>query len=90
MCHDTSHIWPKNCIPYISLVKLVFDQLFTKVGSVGPALPLEAANRHLSALGAARAFFDYMHGDVHIIQNIFTIWHGSNRVGGSSDLSSPR
>ena len=37
---------------------VIFNQLFTNVGYVGPTLALEDANRHLRALGAARTIFD--------------------------------
>ena len=45
MHHDASYIWPKYCISLVRVNKLVFEQ----VGSIGPALALEAANSHLSA-----------------------------------------
>ena len=62
MCHYTSHVCPQNlhsCISLVSVSKLVFDQLFANVGSISPALALEATNERLSVQGAART------GDVH-------------------------
>ena len=64
MRHDTSLYGPKklhSCI-ILSLVKvskLVFNHFFANVGSSGPALALEVANRHLEAQEAARTIFDW-------------------------------
>ena len=62
MRHYTSCVCPRklhSCISLVRVSKLVFDQLFANVGSIDPALALEATNRRLSAQGAARTFFDW-------------------------------
>ena len=65
MRHYTSHICPRklhSCMSLVRVSKVVFDQLFANVGSIGPALALEAANERLCAQGAVRIF---LIGDVH-------------------------
>ena len=54
----------KKLHSYISIVrvsKLVLNQLFADVGSIGLTFALEVANRHLRAKGAARS--SLMHVD---------------------------
>ena len=60
--HGMYRVYPQklhSCISLVRVSKLVFDQVFTNIHSIGLALALEAANERLSAQGAARIFFDW-------------------------------